>query len=136
MCNYLYKCMYRSNFFFKFAYTRIAKSPVFTHLAATMSGLPTIRAYNKEAILQHEFDSFQDIHSGCWFMSITTVSAFNLYVDTFSAIFMTCNVLYYMLLDSDVPAVKIGLAISQTMSLSGILPWGECRENLGIFLNQ
>lgn len=86
-----------------------ARSPVFTHLGATLSGLPTIRAYNKEEILKNEFDNFQDVHSGCWYMSISTVSIFGLYVDTLSSIFMACIVFYYMLFEIDAPAVKIGL---------------------------
>lgn len=100
-----------------------AKSPVFTHLAATINGLPTIRAYNKQEILQHEFDNFQDIHSGCCFLSISTVSTFGLYMDALSATFMACIVFYYMLFETDVAAVKIGLAISQAMSLAGLMPW-------------
>lgn len=84
-----------------------------------MNGLPTIRAYNKQEILQSEFDHFQDVHSGCWYMSITTVAVFGLYVDILSSIFMACIVFYYMLFETDAPAVKIGLAISQAMSLTG-----------------
>lgn len=98
-----------------------------------MNGLPTIRAYNKQAILQNEFDHFQDVHSGCWYMSITTVSMFGLYMDTLSAIFMTCIVFYFMLFETEAPAVKIGLSISQALSLTGLLPWGK-RDSFGFFL--
>lgn len=101
-----------------------AKSPVFTHLAATINGLSTIRACNKQEILQREFDYFQDIHSGCSYISITTLSIFGLYIDSLSAIFMACIVFYYMLFETDAPAVKIGLAVSQAMRLTGVLPWG------------
>lgn len=46
----------------------VAKSPVFSHISATLSGLPTIRAFNAEKLLQQEFDDHQDLNTGVYFM--------------------------------------------------------------------
>lgn len=40
-----------------------AKSPVFSHLAATLSGISTIRANKAESRLTLEFDGLQNVHS-------------------------------------------------------------------------
>lgn len=41
------------------SYFFIAKSPTFTHLAATLNGLSTVRAFNAEELLKNEFDHHQ-----------------------------------------------------------------------------
>lgn len=110
------------SYFSKFS---TAKSPVFTHLGATMNGLSTIRAFNKQAILQKEFDNYQDLHSGCWYMSMSSTSLFSLYVDLLTAIFTACILTYYMLFGIESSGVEIGLAVSQAISLAGRLPWGK-----------
>lgn len=59
----------KTSFFF------VAKSPVFTHISATLSGLSTIRAFQAESILQDEFEEHQDVNTGVWFMFIGTTNA-------------------------------------------------------------
>lgn len=49
-----------------------AKSPVFSHISATLTGLSTIRAFQAENILQDEFEGHQDLNSGTLFMFIGT----------------------------------------------------------------
>ena len=41
-----------------------ARSPVFSHLASSLRGLWTIRAYKAEQSFQKLFDAHQDLHSG------------------------------------------------------------------------
>lgn len=45
-----------------------AKSPIFSHISATLSGLPTIRANQAEKTLQDEFDRHQDLNTGAFYM--------------------------------------------------------------------
>lgn len=90
-----------------------AKSPVFTHLAATLTGLSTIRAYKAEAILQNEFDDLQDTHTACWYMFIATSSMFGLTLDVMCLIFMFCIIFFFMLFDTGVSGDRVGLAITQ-----------------------
>lgn len=103
----------------------LARSPAFTHLAATLSGLSTVRAFNAEHILQSEFDCHQDTHTACCFMFAATGSAFGLTLDIMCWIFMACILGFYLLVDTGATGEMVGLALTQVLSLTGSLQWGE-----------
>lgn len=102
----------------------IAKSPVYTHLSATLHGLSTIRAYKAEKILEIEFDNHQDTHTACWFLFISSNTAFGFILDIMCFVFIACIMCYFMFIDTNVPGEKVGLAITQAMTLLGMLQWG------------
>lgn len=54
--------------FFRFCVA--AKSPVFSHISATLNGLSTIRAFQAEELLRQEFDGHQDLNTGTYFMAL------------------------------------------------------------------
>lgn len=124
---------------------------MFTHFSATLGGLSTIRAFNAEKILIQEFDSHQDTHTACWYMFISTSSAFGLTLDTMCVMFIFCVTFTFLLIDTGklqfcnliesikknsnnfkivihpppgVTGDKVGLAITQAMALTGMLQWG------------
>lgn len=102
----------------------VAKSPVFTHLTGTLTGLSTIRAYNAETILQTEFDFHQDAHTACWYTALATSSAFGFILDFISMIFTFCIIFYYMLFDTSVTGTNVGLLITQMMAFIGMVQAG------------
>lgn len=51
-----------------------AKSPVFSHISATLGGLSTIRAFQAQDLLRKEFEDHQDLNTGTYFMYIGTIS--------------------------------------------------------------
>ncbi|XP_055676629.1 probable multidrug resistance-associated protein lethal(2)03659 [Lutzomyia longipalpis] len=102
----------------------ITRSPVFTHLAASLSGLSTIRAFNTEKRLVDEFDSLQDVHSSAWFLFICCTSAFGQVLDFLCVIFVAIVTFTFLIIDNQMIGDKIGLAITQSLALTGLLGWG------------
>ena len=101
----------------------ITKSPVFTHLNATLRGLTTIRAYGAQDTLCKEFDKHQDLHSSAWYMFITTSQAFGFCLDIMCLIFIGSVTFSFMLIE-DTLGGSVGLAITQSMALVGMMQWG------------
>lgn len=105
----------------------ITRSPVFTHLNATLQGLTTIRACGAQGILKEEFDKHQDLHSSAWFMYISSSSAFGFALDVLCFIF-TALVTFSFLISSEsleeISGGEVGLAITQATALTGLLQWG------------
>lgn len=110
--------------FFHIIFNIAAKSPGFTHLAATLSGMSTVRAYNAEAILKREFDTLQDTHTACYYITIATRTVFGFSLDIVCFLYVCCIIFYYMLIDTEASGEKVGLAITQALGLTGVVQWG------------
>ncbi|XP_067011704.2 probable multidrug resistance-associated protein lethal(2)03659 [Anabrus simplex] len=101
----------------------ITKSPVFTHLHATLQGLTTIRAYGAQGILRDEFDKHQDLHTASTFMSISAGSAFGFSLDVLTWMFITCVTFSFLFLEDSLGGF-VGLIITQIMALTMFMQWG------------
>ncbi|XP_045510491.1 probable multidrug resistance-associated protein lethal(2)03659 isoform X2 [Colias croceus] len=101
----------------------ITRSPVFSHVNATVLGLPTIRAFGAEMLLAQEFDRHQDLHSSAWYLFITCSRAFGYFLDLICLLFIIC-VTFSCLMKTDIEGSIVGLIITQSISLTGIFQWG------------
>ncbi|CAF4915112.1 unnamed protein product [Pieris macdunnoughi] len=101
----------------------ITRSPVFSHVNATIHGLPTIRSFGAELLLSKEFDRHQDLHSSAWYLFITCSRAFGYFLDIICLLFIIC-VTFSCLMKSDLDGSIVGLIITQSISLTGIFQWG------------
>ncbi|XP_017763434.1 PREDICTED: probable multidrug resistance-associated protein lethal(2)03659 isoform X2 [Eufriesea mexicana] len=103
----------------------VTRSPVFGHLSATLQGLPTIRAFGAQEILTKEFDQHQDLHSSAWFIFISSSRAFGFWLDFFCVIYITLVTLSFLVLNNgDSQSGNVGLAITQSIGLTGMFQWG------------
>ncbi|XP_066582134.1 probable multidrug resistance-associated protein lethal(2)03659 isoform X2 [Prorops nasuta] len=102
----------------------MTRSPVFTHLNATLNGLSTIRAYCAQDILKYEFDKFQDVHTSTVYMYIVTSTAFGFSLDCFCFIFTSLVTFSFLLLSGSFTGGEVGLAITQVMAMTGMIQWG------------
>lgn len=111
----------------------ICRSPVFTHLAATLNGLPTIRAFAAQETLTQEFDDLQDVHTAGWYMFITTSTAFGFCLDLLCMVFFAVVTFSFLILPKG--GEQVGLAITQVMALTGMVQWGVSSSNASMVLN-
>ncbi|XP_027391369.1 multidrug resistance-associated protein 4-like isoform X1 [Bos indicus x Bos taurus] len=99
------------------------RSPVFSHLASSLRGLWTIRAYKAEQKFQELFDSHQDLHSDAWFLLLTTSRWLAVYLDVICAIFVTVVAFGALILVETLDLGQVGLALSLTITLTGMFQW-------------
>nr|XP_036672754.1 probable multidrug resistance-associated protein lethal(2)03659 [Drosophila suzukii] len=99
-----------------------SRTPVYSHLAASLTGLSTIRAFGAESILEAEFDSYQDIHSSAAYMFISTSRAFGYWMDMFCVLYVAIVTLGFFIFPP-VSGADVGLAITQAMGLTSTVQW-------------
>ncbi|XP_021935708.1 multidrug resistance-associated protein 4-like isoform X2 [Zootermopsis nevadensis] len=102
----------------------ITRSPVFSHLSASLQGLTTIRAFSAEAMLKKEFDAHQDLHSSAWFMFIASSRAFALWLDSVCLLYIGLVTFSFLFVDKGPYGGDVGLAITQCIGLIGMIQWG------------
>ncbi|KOC62297.1 putative multidrug resistance-associated protein lethal(2)03659 [Habropoda laboriosa] len=106
----------------------MTRSPVFTHLNATLNGLTTIRAYCAQDILKKEFDKLQDVHTSTVYMYMAASTAFGFSLDIFCFVFTSLVTFSFLILQQSFSGGEVGLAITQVMAMTGMIQWGM-RQN-------
>uniref|UniRef100_G3MW09 Multidrug resistance-associated protein 4 n=1 Tax=Bos taurus TaxID=9913 RepID=G3MW09_BOVIN len=99
------------------------RSPVFSHLASSLRGLWTIRAYKAEQKFQELFDAYQDLHSEAWFLLLTTSRWLAVYLDVICAIFVTLVAFGALILAETLDLGQVGLVLSLSLVLTGMFQW-------------
>lgn len=102
----------------------ITKSPVFSHVNASIQGLTTIRAFKAEKVLIHEFDNHQDLHSSAYYLYIASSRTLGYWLDIMCLIYIASVTLSFLVFGGDDFGGNVGLAITQAIGLSGNLQWG------------
>ncbi|KAJ9598064.1 hypothetical protein L9F63_026831, partial [Diploptera punctata] len=102
------------------------RSPVYSHLSDTMTGLTTIRVFGAQEMVKVAFDSRQDQHTAAWSLFVSVSQAFGFWMDILSSLFVTVITITFFLYGDTIGA-KVGLALSQAMIVTGMLQWGLLR---------
>ena len=66
----------------------IARSPLYSHISATVNGLTTIRAYKEQNKFVNKLHYYQNEHSKSWHIKIAISPWFGLRVDTIGGLFV------------------------------------------------
>ncbi|CAG9575865.1 unnamed protein product [Danaus chrysippus] len=102
----------------------VTRSPVFSHLNASLQGITTIRAFGAQEALIREFDNHQDLHSSAWYLFIASSRAFGFWLDLVCVIYIAVVTLSFLVFGQEEYGGKVGLAITQAMGLTGMFQWG------------
>lgn len=100
------------------------RSPVFSHLAASLNGLTTIRAFRIEPQFEAKFDEYQDVHTSAWFLFVAASRWLGITMDCISLGYIATITIVTTLTTSNITSSQLGLAVSSALSLSGSFQWG------------
>lgn len=59
----------------------LGRSPIFSHVNATLQGLSTVRAFKATKFLEKEFHEFQDFNTSCYYLFIGASRWFAFWLD-------------------------------------------------------
>ncbi|XP_053732526.1 ATP-binding cassette sub-family C member 4-like isoform X2 [Synchiropus splendidus] len=99
------------------------RSPVFSHLASTVHGLSTIRAFKVQQRFQQMFDEYQDLHSEAWFLFLTTSRWLAVRLDGICSVFVAITAFGCITLRDGLDPGGVGLALSYALTLTGMFQW-------------
>ncbi|XP_063373553.1 ATP-binding cassette subfamily C member 4-like [Cydia amplana] len=104
----------------------VTRSPVFSHVSASMAGLTTVRACGAQVMLQRHFDDKQDVHTAAWYLTLVTNTAFSIWLSLISASYVVVVAYTFLFLSNSVKtkAGDVGLAISQGLILVNMVQYG------------
>ncbi|XP_070538062.1 ATP-binding cassette sub-family C member 4-like isoform X3 [Ptychodera flava] len=101
----------------------VTRSPVFSHLSASLQGLWTIRAFNAEPIFTREFDTHQDLHTEAWFLFLTTSRWLAVRLDALCACFVIAVAFCSIFAADRLNAGLVGLSLTYALTLMGMFQW-------------
>jgi ATP-binding cassette subfamily C (CFTR/MRP) protein 4 len=101
----------------------IKKSPVFNHLSASLNGISTIRASKITTRVTSEFDQLQNVHSAVYHLMVSSNEALGLWLDLISSAFIASVTFSFLYLNDDTASL-VGLAVSQSLILTGMVQYG------------
>ncbi|CAG9827192.1 unnamed protein product [Diabrotica balteata] len=102
----------------------INRSPVYSHLTASLQGLTTIRAFKAQEILAVEFDNLQNVHSAAFFMYLGATRTFAFWLDFFCVVYIGLVLVALLVVKGEKFGGNVGLALTQSMSLTGMFQYG------------
>ncbi|XP_055640688.1 ATP-binding cassette sub-family C member 4-like [Toxorhynchites rutilus septentrionalis] len=110
----------------------ITHSPIFSHIATTLNGLPTIRSFSVQKLLITEFNQHQDVNTGAVFMFHSCRIAFGMMLDVIFFLFLSIVMFSFLLLETSALGDKVGLVVTQITSLGSLLQFG-IRQSANMF---
>jgi len=99
----------------------ISKSPIYAHFSETLSGLRTIRAYNKRDTAIAKNREMIDINTRAYFTFISASRWFSLYLELLGTTLIFFTALFAVVAPGASSASEIGLSLSYVLQVTSIL---------------
>ncbi|KAI8485108.1 Multidrug resistance-associated protein 4 [Branchiostoma belcheri] len=100
-----------------------ARSPVFSHVSTTLSGLATLRVMKMQDSFLKQFHECLDHHSSGWFLFISCARWFQIRLDWLCAAFVATVAFGAVLASDSVSGGLVGLSLTQAIMLMGVFQW-------------
>lgn len=98
----------------------VTRSPVYSHLAASLQGLTTIRAFGAQEVLSKEFDNHQNRNSSAFITFIAMGRCFGLLLDAHCVVYIFLVTMSFLFFDTNTMGGLVGLSITQSLTLTGM----------------
>ena len=69
-------------------YTYSARSPLYSHISATIQGLSCIRALHEQSRFLNKFHYYQNEHTKAWYLKFTVSRWFGMRIDLIGSLFL------------------------------------------------
>ncbi|KAG0347692.1 hypothetical protein BG004_007175, partial [Podila humilis] len=101
----------------------LERSPIYSHLSETLSGLTSVRAFGKREEFMEEHLKTQEDHGRAFFTYLGMARWLGYRLDVVSALFLGVTAIACVASRDSQQAARAGLAMSSVISLSGDLQW-------------
>ncbi|KAF6216023.1 hypothetical protein GE061_000360 [Apolygus lucorum] len=102
----------------------ISRGPIYTHLNTCLQGLTTIRAHGSQSYLTKAFNLHQDLNTSCYYTYLSATQGYSFALDILSCGYLSVVIFSCIFWNSGMSGADVGLAITQTMTVTGMLQWG------------
>jgi len=101
----------------------VTRSPVYAAFSAALKGLPTIAAFEAMPRFRSDFLCLLSRNGGWWFSWLTSARWIGFRLDFLVAVLLTVAPLLMMAVHSRLSPRLVGLALTQSLYLAGMLQW-------------
>uniref|UniRef100_A0A9J2Q188 Uncharacterized protein n=1 Tax=Ascaris lumbricoides TaxID=6252 RepID=A0A9J2Q188_ASCLU len=99
------------------------RSPLYSHISASMQGLTTVRAFSNENRALKEYHDRQDVNTSAFFLSLATARWFASSIDWLVAFFITGVAFASVLSPAVLESGEVALMLVYAVQLTGFFSW-------------
>ncbi|CAG2108689.1 unnamed protein product, partial [Medioppia subpectinata] len=112
-----------------------ARSPIYSHVNTSLSGLTSVRTFGAERAFERQFDDHLNDNTGAYFLFICTGRAFAILMDWICILYIIAVTAFVMAYPDVMDGGGVGLVISSAITLTGLTQYGvKCSADLESYM--